>query len=147
MSASPRCAAVTRLGFGLAGPALGAVALAAAVVSATPARASGPGPTDPTAASVRPVTAVPGRLVSFTVSCAGLDTAAATLLGQPLGLPALIPMNAAAMEGDFVLTVRLPSGVRPGGYRPRIACSDGTSATVALRVESVQAAAAARAAA
>lgn len=142
MRTSPRCAAVTRLGLGLAAPAIGAAALAAALLSATPARASGPGQAGATTASVRPTQATPGGLVTVTVSCASLDTAAANLLGQPLRLPALIPMNAAATDGDFVVIVRLPSGIRPGSYRPRVACSDGTSATVALRVESVRLAAA-----
>ena len=156
MRVSPRCAAVTPLGRGFgrtASAALAAAVLAAAMLlpgtvllPATAARASGPGPAA-TTASVRPTPAVPGGLARFTVSCASLGTAAATLLGRPLGLTVLVPMNAAATEGDFVLTVRLPSRVRPGSYRPRIECSDGTSATVALRVESVQAAAAARAAA
>ncbi len=144
----PRRAAVTGLGFGLAtAAALGTAALATAVLlPATAARASAPGPAGTTAAAVQPTTVTPGGSVSVTVSCASLDTAAATLLGQPLGLPVLIPMNAAAMEGDFVVTVRLPSGIRPGRYLPRIECSDGTSAVAALRVESVQAAAATRAA-
>jgi hypothetical protein len=153
MRGSPWCARVTRLGLAAA-TALGAATLPASgllaatvALAGTAARASGPGPVAVTTAAARPTPAIPGRLARFTVSCASLDTAAATLLGQPLGLPALIPMNAAAMEGDFVVAVRLPSDVRPGRYRPRIDCSDGTSATVALRVESVQAAAAAGAAA
>jgi hypothetical protein len=148
MRVPPRRAAVTRLGLGLATTAaLGAAALTAvALLPATAARASGPGAAGATAA-VQPTTATPGSLVTVTVSCASLDTAAATLLAQSLGIAALVPMNAAAMEGDFVVTVRLPSGIRPGGYRLRIDCSDGSSAVAALRVESVQAAAAARAAA
>jgi hypothetical protein len=128
--------------------ALGTAALATAVLlPTTAAQASAPGPADATAAAVQPATATPGASVRFTVSCASLDTAAATLLAQPLGIAALIPMNAAAVEGDFVVTVGLPSGIRPGRYRPRIECSDGTSAVVTLEVQSVQAAAAARAAA
>jgi hypothetical protein len=129
------------------GVGLGLATAAVCLLPTVAARASGPGPATLTTASVRPVPAVPGGLARFTVSCASLDTAAATLLGQPLKLPALIPMNAAALEGDFTITVRLPSGVRPGGYRPRIECSDGTSATAAMRVESLRAAAAGRAAA
>jgi hypothetical protein len=149
MRVPPRRAAVSRLGLGLATTAaLGAAALTAvALLPATAARASGPGAAGATAAAVQPTTATPGGSVRFTVSCASLDTAAATLLAQSLGIPALVPMNAAPMEGDFVVAVRLPSGIRPGRYRPRIDCSDGTSAVAALRVESVQAAAAARAAA
>jgi hypothetical protein len=149
MRVPPRRAALTRLGFGLAtATALGTSALATAVLlPTTAARASGPGPAGAAAAAVQPTTATPGGSVRFTVSCASLNTAAATLLAQPLGIPALIPMNAATMEGDFVVTVRLPSGIRPGRYRPRVECSDGTSAVTTLRVESAQAAAAARAAA
>ena len=145
MRVSPRFAVATRLG--LAAFAALSAALAAPVLPAAVASASGPGSVDATTASVRPRPAIPGKEVTFTVSCASLDTAAATLLGQSFGLPALIPMNAAATEGDFVVSVQLPSAVRPGSYRPRIDCSDGTTATVAMRVESVQAAAAARAAA
>jgi len=119
----------------------------ASLMAADAAQAKPPSPAGLTAASVRPATAAPGRWVTFTVSCASLTTAAATLLGQPLGLPPLISMDAAAMDGDFVISVRLPPAVRPGRYRPRIDCSDGTSAVVALRVESRRAAAAAAAAA
>jgi hypothetical protein len=142
-------AAVTRLGLGLTtATALGIAALATgALLPATTARASAPGPADAAAVAVQPTTATPGGSVRFTVSCASLDTAAAMLLAQPLGMTALIPMNAAAMEGDFVVTVRLPSGIRPGRYRPRVECSDGTSAVATVWVESAQAAAAARAAA
>jgi hypothetical protein len=144
-----RCAALTRLLFGLAtAGVLGSAALAAAVLlPTTAAQASAPGQVGATAAAAQPTTTTPGGSVRFTVSCASLDTAAATLLAQPLGLQPLIAMNAAPMEGDFVVTVRLPSGIRPGRYRPRIECSDGTSAVATLWVESVQAAAAARAAA
>jgi hypothetical protein len=149
MHVRPRRAAVTRLGFGLAtAAALGSAALAAAaVLPATAAQASGPGPAGATAAVVQPTTVTPGGSVRFTVSCASLDAAAATLLAQPLGIPALIPMNAAALEGDFVVSVRLPSSIRPGRYRLHVACSDSTAAAATLWVESVQAAAAARAAA
>jgi hypothetical protein len=128
---------------GLATAAVPAAVLGPAIA----ARASAPGPAGATAAAVQPATATPGAPVRFTVSCASLDTAAATLLAQPIGMAALIPMNAAAVEGDFVITVRLPAGIRPGRYRPRIECSDGTSTVATLRVESIQAAAAARAAA
>jgi hypothetical protein len=150
MRVSPRCAVAIRprlAAVAVLWAALAAAMLPAALLPAGPASASGPGPVAATTASVRPMPAIPGGLATFTVSCASLDTAAATLLGQPLGLPALIPMNAAAREGDFIVSVQLPSGVRPGNYRPRVDCSDGTTATVAMRVESVQAAAAARAAA
>jgi hypothetical protein len=143
MRVLPWHAVAAGLGLGLATAAV----VTTGPLSAAAARASGPGPTGAAIAAARPAPAVPGSLVRFTVSCANLDTAAATLLGQPLGLPALMPLNAAPLQGDFVLSVRLPSSLRPGAYRPRVECSDGTSATVALRVESVRAAAAARAAA
>lgn len=149
MRVPPLRAVVTRLGLGLTtAAALGVATLATAALGpATAALASAPGPASAAAAAVQPATATPGGSVRFTVSCASLDTAAATLLGQPLSIPALIPMDAAAMQGDFVITVRLPSGIRPGRYHPRIECSDGTSAVATLSVESVQAAVAARAAA
>jgi hypothetical protein len=142
-------AAVIRLGFGLATTAaVGVAALATTgLLPATVALTSAPSPAGAAAAAVQPTTATPGGSVRFTVSCASLDTAAATLLAQPLGVAALIPMNAAPMEGDFVVTVRLPTGIRPGRYRPRVECSDGSSAVATLSVESAQAAAAARAAA
>ncbi len=145
MRMAPWGAAATRLGLRLTtAAAVGTAALVATVPLAAAARASGPGGT---IASVSPTVAAPGRPLQFTVSCASLGAAAATLLGQPLRLPAIIPMNAAPREGDFVVAVRLPSGVRPGSYHPRIECSDGTAATIALQVESAAAAAAARAAA
>jgi hypothetical protein len=149
MRVPPWRVAVTRLGLGLGtAGALGSATLGTALLlPTTAALASAPGPAGAAVAAAQPATATPGGSVRFTVSCASLTTAAATLLAQPLGIPALIPMNAAAMEGDFVVTVRLPSGVRPGRYRPRIECSDGTSAVATLSVESAQAAAAARAAA
>jgi len=143
-----RRAAVIRLGFDLAtAAALGVAALATAWLLPTTAALASAGPAGAAAAEVQPTTATPDGSVRFMVSCASLDTAAATLLAQPLGMAALIPMNAAPMEGDFVVTVRLPSGIRPGRYHPRVECSDGTSAVATLWVESVQAAAAARAAA
>jgi hypothetical protein len=148
MRATRYRAAVTRLVLRLSTfVVLGTAALITAVLPAVAARASAPGPAAATAAVAQPDMVTPGKMVQFTVSCASLDTAAATLLGQSLGLSPLIPMNAAPMEGDFVVTVQLPSGIRPGRYRPVIECSDGTSATPVLQVESVQAAAAASAAA
>jgi hypothetical protein len=123
-----------------------AASLAAAVLLPTAvAHASGPGRAAATAAAVQPDLVTPGGLVTVTVSCASPTTSAATLLGQPLGLPPFIAMNAAAREGDFVVTVRVSSGVRPARYHPRILCSDGTSTAAQLRVESARAAAAARA--
>lgn len=123
---------------GLPAAALMAAAGAEAAVTSTPGG---------TTASVAPATAIAGSAATFSVSCARLDAAAATLLGGPLGLPTLIPMDAAARQGDFVITLQLPVRTRPGRYHVRIACSDGTSATVGLAVESAAAAAASRAAA
>lgn len=152
MRVAPFRGAVTRLGSRLSTStalriaALGIAALATAVLlPATAAQASAPGPAGVAEVAVQPATATPGGSVRFTVSCASLDAAAAMLLAQSLGRPAPIPMNAAAMEGDFVVTVRLPPGIRPGRYRARVDCSDGTSAVATLWVESDQAAAAARA--
>jgi hypothetical protein len=123
----------------------GAAGVAAVLMAAAGAQAGVMSPPDATTASVAPATTTPGGAATFSVSCATLDAAAATLQGGSLGLPALIPMNAAADEGDFVVTLRLPADTKPGGHRVRIVCSDGTSATVPLRVESARAAAAAAA--
>jgi hypothetical protein len=116
---------------------LAAAAMVPAVLLGAPeASATVASPPGPAVASATPALATPGSTVTFTVSCASLDTPAATLLGQPLGLPALIPLEAAASQGDFVRTLRLAASTKPGRYRPRIDCSDGTWASVALRVES-----------
>ena len=112
-----------------------APALAASGGSATLA-ASGNPPGD-TVASVVPSTATAGSRVTFAVSCASLDATSATLFGETLGLPEQIPMEAGSADGDFVITVTLPSGIAPGTYRPDIDCSDGTSTTATLMVSTM----------
>jgi hypothetical protein len=87
-----------------------------------------------TVGSASPSTTTPGSRVTFAVSCASADTSSATLFGQTLGLPEQIPMNAGGGDGDFAVTVTLPAGIDPGVYHPDIDCSDGTSASVRLRV-------------
>ncbi len=114
-----------------------APALAASGGSATLA-ASGNPPGD-TVASVVPSTATAGSRVTFAVSCASLDATSATLFGETLGLPEQIPMEAGSADGDFVITVTLPSGIAPGTYRPDIDCSDGTSTTATLMVSTMPA--------
>lgn len=91
-------------------------------------------------ASADPASAAPGAAVTFTVSC-GSTTASATLLGQPLGLAAQIPMEAATVAGEFSVAVNLPGTIRTGTYHPQVTCSDGTSARATVKVSEVTAAA------
>lgn len=128
------------LGIGALLAAAGAV-LAVCVLAVTvlttapdPANAASANPPGDTVASVVPATATPGSRVTFAVSCASLNATSATLFGQTLGLPDQIPMDAGAADGDFTITVTLPFSIQPATYRPDIDCSDGTSATAALRV-------------
>ncbi len=104
------------------------------VATAGPAAAASPG--NATAAA-SPSTATAGSKVSFAVSCATTSASSATLFGTTLGLPALIPMGSSAASGKFMITVTLPSGIRPGTYTPAIDCSDGSSTTARLTVVSV----------
>jgi hypothetical protein len=93
------------------------------------------------AAAADPAMAAPGANVTFTVSCGSATDASAMLLAQPLGLAAQIPMEAAtSAPGHFSIAVALPGGIRPGTYHPHVACSDGTSAPVTLRISELAAA-------
>lgn len=92
-----------------------------------------------TVASVVPSAVTPGSQVTFEVSCASIHTASAMFFGRAVGLPAQVPMDAAAARGDFTITVTLPAHIRLGVYHPSIACSDGTSTTAALTVTTYQA--------
>jgi hypothetical protein len=149
-----RFAASLRLSAVLAGPAVLGLAALVSVTSAVlttgtaPALAASGGsatlaasgnPPGDTVASVVPSTATAGSRVTFAVSCASLDATSATLFGHTLGLPEQIPMEAGSADGDFVITVTLPSGIAPGTYRPDIDCSDGTSTTATLTVSTMPA--------
>jgi hypothetical protein len=141
-----RSAASAWLSLGLAASAalgLGAVIIltaAAVTPGVVPAIAAVGNPPGGSVASVVPATTTPGSQVTFTVSCARHDTTAATLVGQTLGLPEQIPMDAKAADGDFTITVTMPMHTRPATYRPDIDCSDGTSTTAALTVTAFAAA-------
>jgi len=115
--------AVTTLAFGAASPAQAA--------RAYPARS--------TVAAVTPSATTPGTAVTFAVTCASPQAASATLFAATLGLPEQIPMEAGTASGAFVISVTLPTSIRPGIYRPDIDCSDGTSATATLRVTALPA--------
>jgi hypothetical protein len=114
--------------------------LAIAAPTAGPAAAATGNQPGQTVASVVPSSATPGSRVTFAVTCASSDATSATLFGQTLGLPEQIPMEAGAADGDFVLTVSLPAGIRSGGYRVTIDCSDGTSTTARLTITAFPAA-------
>lgn len=85
-----------------------------------------------------PVTATANGTVTITVACASPDAAAATLAGRPLRMQVLIPMDAAAREGEFASTVRLPARLRPRAYSVLVTCSDGSTAAARLRVVTVR---------
>jgi hypothetical protein len=131
-----RFAALSWLSLSLVSSLLGASALLSATSSPAMAAVASPAGT---VAAVTPSTAAPGAKVTFAVSCASIDSTSATLFGTTLGLPEQIPMEAGAANGDFVITVTLPTDIQPGSYHPDIDCSDGTSATAALRVTALPA--------
>jgi hypothetical protein len=107
-------------------------------------QASAAGQASP-AAAADPAMAAPGADVTFAVSCGSATDASAMLLAQPLGLAAQIPMEAVtSAPGHFSIAVALPGSIRPGTYHPHVACSDGTSAPVTLKVSELAAAAGVR---
>jgi hypothetical protein len=125
---------------------LGGVAALAAVIvliagtsavlaaGTAPARAAVADAPRNTLASVIPSTAIPRSRVTFAVYCTSPTATSATLHGRMLGLTKRITMRPNAAAGDFTASVVLPGSIRPGTYHPRIACSDGTSATARLLV-------------
>lgn len=126
-----RFAASFWLGFSLIGSLiLGSGAMLA--VDSSPAQAAAPAGS--TVAAVTPSSTTPGGKVTFAVSCSSTTATSATLFGSTLGLPQMIPMQAGAASGDFVISVTLPDNIQPGTYHPSIDCSDGTSTTAMLRV-------------
>jgi hypothetical protein len=82
---------------------------------------------------VTPSQATPGARVTFTVNCERQMSAGATLFGTTLGLPEQIPMSQDS-NGNFSISVDLPSDIQPGTYHPSIDCSGGSSTTVTLLV-------------
>ena len=116
--------------------AVAAVAATSAVLTSgtEPALAAVSNSSGSTLASVIPSTAMPGSQVTFAVSCASAETAAATLVGRTLGLTEPIQMRASSAAGDFSVSVVLPGSIRPGTYHPRIDCSNGTSTTAKVLI-------------
>ncbi|HYK27173.1 MAG TPA: hypothetical protein VEV61_04325, partial [Streptosporangiaceae bacterium] len=58
----------------------------------------------------------------------------ATLFGSSLGLPHRVPMDKGSLSGDFTITVSIPASTAPGTHHAHMDCSDGSSASAALRV-------------
>jgi hypothetical protein len=114
--------------------ALGAAGLSAAVLAiGAPAAFAGL-----PSSGVTPNPSAPGTATTFTVSCGKAGTSA-TLFGASLGLADRIPMHSTASTevGESTVTVRLPADIAAGTYRPAIACSNGPSGTVTLKVNPV----------
>ena len=129
--------AMRRFAVSLTLSSLGAIALVAGtsgvLAAAAPALATSANAPRSTLASVIPSTAIPRSRVTFAVYCTSPTATSATLHGRPLGLTRHIPMRPNT-AGDFTASVILPGSIQPGTYRPRIECSDGTSATARLLV-------------
>lgn len=86
---------------------------------------------------VTPSTAAPGDSVTFAITCDTPTASSATLFGTTLGLTQQIPMNPTTHNGEFAVSVTLPTDISPGTYSPSIDCSDGTARTASLTVTSV----------
>jgi len=82
--------------------------------------------------AVTPSVATPGTRVTFAINCG--EAISAVLFGTTLGLSRQIPMQGSASARVFAVTIRLPNGIRPGGYSPSIDCSNGLSGTAELTV-------------
>jgi hypothetical protein len=109
-----------------------ALGLVAAGGSAQAAVANQPGGA---VASADPSSATPGTAITFQITCGSLQEAtSATFFGSTLGLPEQVPMDKESSGGVFSVTVTLPGNIVPGTYHPDMDCSDGSSATVAVRV-------------
>jgi len=126
-----------------------AAACAAGTVVAAPASAASAASGATTAAAVTarpPVTHVtpdpsaPGTATTFSVSC-GRDAMSATLFGTTLGLADLNLMHstAATTQGQFVITLTLPTNIAPGTYHPAFDCSNGFAGNATLHVNPVPA--------
>jgi MYXO-CTERM domain-containing protein len=61
----------------------------------------------------------------------------ATLFGTTIGLSEHIPMQAATHQGEFAVTVTLPTTITPGSYSPSIDCDNGVSGVAQFTVNPV----------
>jgi hypothetical protein len=134
-----RLAASVWLSAALAGPVVPglAVGLGLAALAPGPAVAAVAAPAGGAYATVSPESTTPGGTIEFAISCASESSASATFFGTSLGLPAQIPMNKGAGPGDYTVTVTIPDNIRPGNYRPRMGCADGSVASADLLIAAV----------
>jgi hypothetical protein len=120
---------------GLTMAALAVPALPALVLTGQAALASS-SPVD-----ITPNPSAPGTSTTFAVNCssqtAGGKATSAILIGTTLGLSEHIPMQASTHTNEFVATVVLPTDIKPGTYQPDIDCSNGVTASAALKVQAV----------
>ena len=90
---------------------------------------------------ITPNPSAPGTSTTFAVNCssqtAGGKATSAILIGTTLGLSEHIPMQASTHTNEFVATVVLPTDIKPGTYQPDIDCSNGVTASAALKVQAV----------
>ena len=88
---------------------------------------------------ITPNPSAPGTSTTFAVNCssqtAGGKATSAILIGTTLGLSEHIPMQASTHTNEFVATVVLPTDIKPGTYQPDIDCSNGVTASAALKVQ------------
>jgi hypothetical protein len=84
--------------------------------------------------SVTPSTVAQGGSVTFAITCDTPTAPSAMLFGTTLGLTQQIPMNPTTRNGEFAVTVTLPTGISPGTYSPSVDCTDGTARTALLTV-------------
>ena len=94
---------------------------------------------------ITPSPSAPGTSTTFAVNCSSQTAAgkatSAILIGTTLGLSEHIPMQASTHANEFVTTVVLPADIKPGTYQPDIDCSNGVTASAALKVAAVPGAA------
>jgi hypothetical protein len=90
---------------------------------------------------ITPNPSAPGTSTTFAANCssqtAGGKATSAILIGTTLGLNEHIPMQASTHTNEFVATVVLPTDIKPGTYQPDIDCSNGVTASAALKVQAV----------
>jgi hypothetical protein len=93
------------------------------------------------AVSIFPNPSAPGTSTTFQVNCSSQSApgpaTSATLTGTELGLADQIPMQSTGQTDIFITTVVLPTSLAPGTYNPEINCSNGTSASTTLQVNTV----------